>query len=47
MFISLLTDVCATFGCEQMCFVDEFGEALCLCGDGFDLNDDNKTCVGE
>lgn len=37
---------CLTLGCEQICINNPPFGASCYCGDGYALQDDQKTCVG-
>lgn len=41
----LFTDPCSTFNCHHMCINTPSGPK-CLCSEGFDINKDNKTCIG-
>ncbi|KAK7090164.1 hypothetical protein V1264_009998 [Littorina saxatilis] len=36
---------CETTGCDQMCLDDPLTGPQCLCGEGYDILDDKKTCV--
>lgn len=33
--------------CEHSCLVDDLGLVYCTCNDGYDLNDDKRTCRRE
>lgn len=35
---------CATLGCEQICIDKPVFDPICLCGEGYELNADKKTC---
>ncbi|XP_052104944.1 low-density lipoprotein receptor-related protein 4-like isoform X2 [Mytilus californianus] len=36
---------CTILGCEQMCVDKPAFDAVCLCGEGYELNADKKTCT--
>ncbi|KAL3891055.1 hypothetical protein ACJMK2_003318, partial [Sinanodonta woodiana] len=38
-----VTDRCQDYGCAHICLM-ELGGATCICKDGYNLNEDNKTC---
>ena len=35
---------CSVLGCEHICVSTGEGKGQCLCGQGFELNNDKKTC---
>ncbi|CAB3408313.1 unnamed protein product [Caenorhabditis bovis] len=35
---------CELMGCGQLCLLGENGASKCSCGEGFELQEDNKTC---
>lgn len=38
------TSDCANLGCEQICVDKSAFDPVCLCGEGYELNADKKTC---
>jgi hypothetical protein len=45
LFLYFVAD-CATLGCEQICIDKPVFDPVCLCGEGYELNSDKKTCKG-
>lgn len=41
------TDRCETKGCSQFCQISKAGVATCTCKNGYTLDNDELTCLGE
>lgn len=45
MYFYKFSDLCSTLNCHHMC-INTASEPRCLCSEGFDLDNDGKTCTG-